>query len=378
MQEFFDITVAGNGVMAWLRATAWIVGALLLMKILLPLVIRRISKWAASTATRWDDALVQCLRAIRWFLVALVVLHPASNELELSAVAERWVSVIATVAFFLQLALCASAFIRGWIVNVRQDSLEKDPSTTSALSILSFMARTVAWAILLLLLLDNLGFDVNALVAGLGIGGIAIGLALQNILGDLFASLSIVLDKPFQVGDFVVIDDFSGTVENIGLKTTRLRSLSGEVLVFSNGDLTKSRLRNYKLMKERRIPFTFGLSFGSTPEQLEHVSFAVKKVIDAQEQARFDRAHFTGFSGASLDFEVVYWMRTPDYTAYRDVQQAINLGMMREFSAIGVEFAVSSRTLLQAAQEGLVVSMTDVSGSSGAAAPAEVHPSPSV
>ncbi|MGP1680746.1 MAG: mechanosensitive ion channel family protein [Giesbergeria sp.] len=213
-----------------------------------------------------------------------------------------------------------------------------------------------------MLLLDNLGFDVNALVAGLGIGGIAIGLALQNILGDLFASLSIVLDKPFQVGDFVVIDDFSGTVENIGLKTTRLRSLSGEVLVFSNGDLTKSRLRNYKLMKERRIPFTFGIAFSATPEQLEQLPGAVKRVVDAQEQARFDRTHFTGFSGASLDFEVVYWMRTPDYSAYRDVQQAINLGMMREFASIGVEFAVSTRTVLQAGEHGLAVALAHVSG----------------
>ncbi len=363
MQEIFGMTFAGNEVQAWLRSAAWVLGAVVLMKILLPLVVRRMSRWSATTTTRWDDALVEALRAIRWFLVALIAVHFAGSELDLSSRSERWVSGIATVAFFLQLALCASAFIRGWIVNVRQDSLEKDPSTTSALSILSFIARTVAWAILLLLLLDNLGFDVNALVAGLGIGGIAIGLALQNILSDLFASLSIVLDKPFQVGDFVVIDEFSGTVENIGLKTTRLRSLSGEVLVFSNGDLTKSRLRNYKLMQERRIPFTFGLSFGATPEQIEQVPIAVKKVIGALEQARFDRAHFTGFSGASLDFEVVYYMRTPDYSAYRDTQQAISLGMMREFAAIGVDFAVSSRTVLQASKDGLAVSLAQTPAS---------------
>ena len=300
-------------------------------------------------------------------MVALVALYPASHELALRAATTRWLSSIATVAFFLQLALCASAFISAWFINLRQDSLEKDPSTTSALSILNFVSRVVVWAILLLLLLDNLGFDVNALVAGLGIGGIAIGLALQNILGDLFASLSIVLDKPFQVGDFVVIDDFSGTVENIGLKTTRLRSLSGEVLVFSNGDLTKSRLRNYKLMKERRIPFTFGLTFDATPEQIEQVPGAIQKVIGAQTQARFDRAHFTGFGGSSLDFEVVYWMLTPDYTAYRDVQQAINLGMMRAFAAIGVEFAFPVRTLVVGKQNPLAVSLAQTSGAQAAA-----------
>lgn len=366
MQEILEISFAGNDVLAWLRAAAWIVGAVAVMKIILPLVIRRISKWAVSTSTRWDDALVQALRAVRWYLIALVALHPASQELVLRANTERWMSGIATVAFFLQLGLCASAFISGWIVNVRQDSLQKDPSTTSALSILSFIGRVVAWAVLLLLLLDNLGFDVNALVAGLGIGGIAIGLALQNILGDLFASLSIVLDKPFQVGDFVVIDDFSGSVENIGLKTTRLRSLSGEVLVFSNGDLTKSRLRNYKLMKERRIPFTFGLTFDATPEQLEQVPGVVKKVVDTQEQARFDRAHFTGFGGSSLDFEVVYWMLTPDYAAYRDVQQAINLGLMREFAALGVDFAFPTRTLMWGKQGPIAVALAKASGASEA------------
>lgn len=349
------MTWAGNSVEAWLRALAWVAAAVLLMKILLPLVIRRISTWVAATPTRWDDALVQALRAVRWFLIALVALHPASNELDLKAAAQRWVSGAATAAFFLQLGLCASAFITGWIVNVREASLEKDPSTTSALSILSFIARAVAWTILLLLLLDNLGLDVNALVAGLGIGGIAIGLALQNILGDLFASLSIVLDKPFQVGDFVVIDNFSGSVENIGLKTTRLRSLSGEVLVFSNGDLTKSRLRNYKLMKERRIAFNFGLAFGATPEQLAQVPPAVKKIVDAQEQARFDRAHFTSVGSASLDFEVVYWMRTPDYSAYCDVQQAINLGMLRAFAPLGVAFASPQRTLVWGPPDALAV-----------------------
>lgn len=361
------MTFAGSGVQAWLCAAAWVLGAVLLMKIILPLVIRRISKWAGATSTHWDDAVVDALRAVRWFLVALVALHPASSGLALNAVAQRWVSGVATVAFFLQLALCASAFIRGWISNVRNQSLEKDPSTTSALSILSFIARTVAWAILLLLLLDNLGFDVNALVAGLGIGGIAIGLALQNILGDLFASLSIVLDKPFQVGDFVVIDDFSGTVENIGLKTTRLRSLGGEVLVFSNGDLTKSRLRNYKLMNERRIPFTFGLTFDATPEQLEQVPAAVKKVIGAQPQARFDRAHFTGFGDSSLDFEVVYWMQTPDYAAYRDVQQAVNLGLMREFAVLGVDFAFPTRTLMFSKQSPVAVSLAQAQGATAAA-----------
>lgn len=346
MQEILDMSFAGNDVLAWARAALWILGAVAVMKIILPLITSRISTWAAASAARWDDALVQGLRAVRWFLVALVALHFAAGELTLR---DRWESNIdhvALVAFFLQLALCTSAFITEWIVNVRRDSLEKDPSTTSALSILSFIARVLVWSFLALVLLDNLGFDVKTLVAGLGIGGIAIGLALQNILSDLFASLSIVLDKPFQVGDFVAIDDFSGTIENIGLKTTRVRSLTGEVLVFSNGDLTKSRLRNYKTMRERRIAFSFGVTYDATPEQLEQIPGIVKRIVGDQEKARFDRAHFKGFGGSSLDFDVVYWMTVPEFGAYMDVQQGVNLALMREFSTLGVEFAFPTRTLV--------------------------------
>ncbi|MBW7834422.1 MAG: mechanosensitive ion channel [Simplicispira suum] len=368
MQEILDMSFAGNDTLAWLRAAAWMVGAVVLMKIILPLVIRRISRWAVSTSTRWDDALVQALRAVRWYLIALVALHPASQELVLRANTERWMSGIATVAFFLQLGLCASAFISGWIVNVRQDSLQKDPSTTSALSILSFIGRVVAWAVLLLLLLDNLGFDVNALVAGLGIGGIAIGLALQNILGDLFASLSIVLDKPFQVGDFVVIDDFSGSVENIGLKTTRIRSLSGEILVFSNGDLTKSRLRNYKLMRERRIAFSFSMSRRATPDQVECIPQIVKDIVDRQEKTRFDRAHLIGVGESSFDFEVVYWMLVPDYTPYRDAHQAIHLKMMREFAQLGVDFAFPTRAVVFGGPEAFPITLTGDAGAPASSA----------
>lgn len=357
MQEILSLSFAGNTVVQWARAAAWVVGAVVLMRLVLPITIARVSKWAAATAARWDDALVLGLRAVRWYLVALIALRFAADELALRDGWEANLDKLALIAFFLQLALCASAFVTAWIVNVRQDALEKDPSTTSALSILSFIARVVLWSFLALVLLDNLGFDVKTLIAGLGIGGIAIGLALQNILSDLFASLSIVLDKPFQVGDYVAIDDFSGNIENIGLKTTRIRSLTGEVLVFSNGDLTKSRLRNYKHMRERRIAFSFGVTYDATPEQLEQIPGIVKRLIDGQDQARFDRAHFKGFGGSSLDFDVVYWMKVPEYGAYMDVQQVVNLALMREFAQLGVEFAFPTRTLVLGGSGAIPVSI---------------------
>ncbi len=200
--------------------------------------------------------------------------------------------------------------------------------------------------------LDNLGFNITTLIASLGIGGIAVTLALQNILGDLFASLSIVLDKPFAVGDFVTVDELAGTVEFIGLKTTRLRSLSGEQIVCANGDLLKSRIRNYKRMQERRVLFELGLLYQSTPAQLEAVPGLVRAAVEAQPDTRFERAHFKGFGASSLDFEVVYHVTVPDYARYMDVQQGINLALVRAFAGAGIGFAYPSRTVFLVHQDG--------------------------
>ena len=207
------------------------------------------------------------------------------------------------------------------------------------------MARLILWVIVLLLVLDNLGVNITGLVAGLGIGGIAVALALQNILGDLFASLSIVLDKPFVIGDFVVVDTLSGTVEHIGLKTTRIRSLSGEQLIFSNNDLLKSRIRNYKRMSERRIVFSFGVVYQTPLEKLKAVKEIVGDIIEKVENARFDRVHFKEYGDSALNFEVVYFVSTPDFNIYMDVQEVINLEIFRRFQEEGIEFAYPTSTV---------------------------------
>jgi MscS family membrane protein len=199
---------------------------------------------------------------------------------------------------------------------------------------------------MLLLILDQLGFDITALVAGLGIGGVAIALAVQNVLGDLFASLSIVLDKPFVVGDTINVGDMTGTVEYIGIKTTRLRSLSGEMIVFSNNDLLKSRIRNFRVMQERRIVFAVQVTYDTAQEKLERIPGMLRAAVENRKQTRFDRAHFKGFSESALDFEVVYFVTTPDYNVYMDVQQAINLEIYRRFVEEKIEFAYPTRTLI--------------------------------
>jgi small-conductance mechanosensitive channel len=210
---------------------------------------------------------------------------------------------------------------------------------------LSWGLRTLLWTVVLLGMLSNLGVNITAFVASLGVGGIAVALAAQNILGDLFASLAIVMDKPFEVGDFIVLGPVSGTVENVGLKTTRIRSLGGEQVVMSNTELLKQTVSNYKRLAQRRIVFTFSVTHGTTPELLAEVPGIVQRAVAASTRLRFDRAHFKGFGDSSLDFEAVYIVLDPDYGIYMDEQQRINLELMRELAARGIRFALPTRTL---------------------------------
>lgn len=336
---------ASNSWHLWLEALAWPVLVGGLAALCVPWLVRRLRAVTERTPSRWDDAFVQSLEATRPWLLALVACLPALRLLVLPGELVRWLDGVASLALALQAGLWAGRFIDKLIKQSRESAMRSDPETATGLAAMSFIARFVLWSLLLLLLLDNLGFNVSTLLAGLGVGGIAVGLALQNILGDLFSSLSIVLDKPFQIGHFVVIDGFSGTVENIGLKTTRIRSIGGELLVFSNTDLTKARLRNYRHMQERRIVFGFNLRYGTPADVLAQVPARVRDIIEAREQTRLDRVHFKEIAESGLAFEAVYWMTTSDYTAYMDTQQAINLELMRCLDRLGAEFALPSRTV---------------------------------
>jgi len=220
-----------------------------------------------------------------------------------------------------------------------------DPSTSSGIAVMSLFGRFVLWSFVLLVILENIGVNVTTLIASLGVGGIAIGLATQNILSDLFASLSILLDRPFEVGHFIIVGDQMGTVEKIGLKTTRVRSLSGELLVFGNNDLLSSRIRNYAHFWERRVVFSFGVIYQTPSEQLKKIPQMVRGIIESTEQTRFDRAHFKEFGAFSLNFEVVYYVLSPDYTVYMNIHEKINLAIFEAFEKQGVEFAFPTQTL---------------------------------
>lgn len=283
-------------------------------------------------------------RTATTFLVA-VALVAGFSFVELPPRAGALASKLFTVIAFWQLGLWASTALVAWLVFKRRTATEEDRETVGSFGVIGFLGRVLVWTFVLLLTLDNLGIDITALVAGLGVGGVAVALAVQNILGDLFASLSITLDRPFVIGDFVIVGDYMGSVEYIGIKSTRLRSLGGEQIVVSNADLLASRVRNYGRMAERRVLFRIGVTYETPRRKLEAIPGLIRRAIESQASVRFDRSHFASYGDFSLDFETVYYVLSPDYGRYMDIQQAINFAIHEAFEREGIEFAYPTRKL---------------------------------
>lgn len=208
------------------------------------------------------------------------------------------------------------------------------------------LLNIIVWVIAIIFVLDNLGVKITAVVAGLGIGGVAVALAAQTILGDLFNYFVIFFDKPFEIGDFINIGDKMGVVEKIGIKTTRIRALGGEQMVFSNTDLTDSRIHNYKKMEKRRIVFKLSVVYQTPLEQLKQIKVIVKEIIERQSDVVFDRGHFANYGDFSLNYEFVYYLNGADYNKYMDTQEAINLEIFEAFQKAGIEFAYPTQTLI--------------------------------
>lgn len=346
LQDSLGLEFAADPLGIWLIAIAVTVVAFLLMKLAIGLLGRRLRQIAGKTDTRIDDGIVALIGKTRWWLLAMISLYLGSLFVELPTRANGFLEKALVIAFLLQFGIWASAAFKFGLEVYRQKQLEKSPASATALNAIGMFVTGLLWLAVFLLALDNLGYDVNALIAGLGVGGIAVALAVQSILGDLFASLSILIDKPFGEGDFLVVDSYMGSVERVGLKTTRIRSLSGEQLVFSNSDLLKSRLRNYGRMYERRVVFSIGVTYDTGIEQLKKIPEILRSAIENQDKTRFDRSHFFKYGDYALIFETVYYVLGPDYNLYMDIQQAINLEINQVFQQHGIEFAYPTQTLL--------------------------------
>lgn len=342
---FLEEVYLGNTLQSWLIAAGVLIAVFTFLKIIQKAAIYKLGKVAAVTDNQVDDLIVHMLGQTKFIILLAASAYVASSAIVLKpSIYALWQKAIVLI-LILQGGLWAGAGISFVLGRAVQKKMDQDTSSATTITFLGFVARLILWVIVLLLILDNLGVNITGLVAGLGIGGIAVALAVQNILGDLLASLSIVLDKPFVIGDMIVVDKLMGTIENIGLKTTRVRSIDGEELIFSNNDLLKSRIHNYKRMQERRIVFGFGVVYQTPEEKLTLINDIVKQVIEARECVRFERVHFKEYGESALKYEAVYHVKGPDYRIYMDVQEAINLDVFRRFRKEGIEFAYPTRTV---------------------------------
>jgi len=340
-----DYTILGNTTADWLVALVTALAVAVGLDALKSILARRLAILAARTETKLDDIAVAALRSTKFVALAIVGIYAGASLLVLPDRVQLFIGRAAVVATLVQVAIWGDHALRTWLAATRAQSSSVDPDRITSSAAITFLVRVALWAIVALMVLDNLGVNITTLVASLGIGGIAIALAVQSILGDLFASLSIVLDKPFVVGDFIIVDKMLGTVEKIGLKTTRVRSLGGEQIVFSNNDLLKSRIQNLRRMESRRIVFGFGVSHLTPAPVLRELPGMIKEIVLAQPQVRFDRAHLNGIAAPTFNFEVVYYVDNTDYTVYMNVQQEIYLALIAGLEARGVALALPVQTV---------------------------------
>jgi len=334
----------GNTVLDYLIAAGIILLGLLIVRIFKNTILRRIKRWANSTKSQNDDYIVGAVERFGVPIAYYAVVYSGLNYLNWSTRGERIIEIAGgVVVLFFAMRLISSLIS----VGLRNYTLRRDQGEEKVKQLggLMIVINIVLWVAGGVFLIDNLGYDVTAIITGLGIGGIAVALAAQNILGDLFNYFVIFFDRPFEVGDFIIFDDKMGSVEYIGIKTTRIRSLSGEQLVVGNSNLTGARIHNYKRQQQRRIVFTIDVAYGTPIDKLKQIPDILRNIVKETSGTILDRAHFATYRDWSLRFEIVYMVTTADYNKYMDAQQIMNFRIYEALEQLGVQFALPTQNL---------------------------------
>lgn len=352
MDNVLEKEYYGNTVEHYLIALAIIIGTMIFIRLFRKRMLNQIKKWTKKTETKLDDYIISGIEKFGLPILNFVAIYVGLSFLVLPEKVTRIIGNAFTVVFIFYLVRLISSIIRLMLESFIGNQ-EGGQEKLKQINGIMLLINGVIWLLGFLLLFDNLGYNVTTIVAGLGIGGIAIALAAQNILGDLFNYFVIFFDRPFEIGDFITVDDKKGTVEYIGIKTTRLKSITGEQLVFSNSDLTNSRIHNFKRMEQRRVVFSLGVIYQTPTQLLEKIPTLVKGIVEAQAGVTFDRAHFQKFGASSLDYEVVYFVGTSDYNQYMDLQQKINMEIFKVFEQEGIDFAYPTQSIIFTRQPAL-------------------------
>ncbi|MCK5615696.1 mechanosensitive ion channel family protein [Candidatus Pacearchaeota archaeon] len=341
---FLQQTFLHNRILDYLICLSVFLIGIIVIQIFKRFLLKRLRKWAKRTATTIDDFLIRMIEKELLPLFYFGAFYVSIQGLTLNPALEKGINVLGLILLTIfgvrfLLAIIVYGLENYWVKK------EKDVAKKQGIKGILMTVKVIVWGLAIIVLLDNFGIKVSALIAGLGIGGVAIALAAQSILGDLFSYFSIFFDRPFKIGDFIIVGDLLGTVEHIGIKTTRVRSLGGEQLVFSNTDLTNSRVRNYKRMDRRRVVFRLGVTYETGLRELKEIPVVITNIIKGINDTVFDRAHFFSYGDFSLVFEIVYYVIGSDYNKYMDIQQEINLKIKEEFEKHGIEFAYPTQTL---------------------------------
>ncbi|NQU73245.1 MAG: mechanosensitive ion channel [Candidatus Omnitrophica bacterium] len=344
IQDIMKQSFLGNRVMDYLICVSVILAGFVVVNICKYICLRYLKKWAEKTTTTLDDFVVGIIQSTVLPLIYFGVIYFGINILNLNPALKKGINIVGMAILTLFAARLATALIT-YIFKVYWTKRGKDVVLERSLKGILSVIRLIVWGMAIVFLLDNLGFKISAVIAGLGIGGVAVALAAQAVLGDLFSYFAILFDRPFEIGDFIIIGDYLGCVEHVGIKTTRIRSLGGEQLIFSNTDLTNSRVRNYKRMEKRRVVFKLGVTYQTPLEKLKVMPDVIEKIIKNVKDTIFDRAHFFSYGDFSLVFEIVYYIIGADYNKYMDTQQEINFAIKKEFENRGIEFAYPTQTL---------------------------------
>ena len=319
------------------------IGLSILFKVVLVVVLARLKSLSSKTSTDIDDVVINALSGVRAWVYTLLSLYIALQFFTLPNMIDMAFTAVVLFAVVWQAIEIAAIFVdygaQRFLEKDAGENGEVDPGAATASHMVTLIARIALWIFGGIFVLSNLGIEVTSLIAGLGIGGIAVAFALQGILSDLFASFSLYFDKPFRIGDFITIGADSGTVERIGIKSTRIRTLQGEELVVSNAELTTARVQNFKKMEERRGSFQFGITYETSHDQVKSVDGIVERIFEAVEGARLDRVHFTAFGDSALIFDVVFYVESAAYADFLDIQQRVYFELMDKFAELGIDFA---------------------------------------
>ena len=375
-EKLLDKTYMGNTAWHWAIALAVGAGVFFGLLLLRRLVRSHYKRLAATPETELLELPLNVASRTTVLFLFTCAVFAGLQAVTLAPKINRGLITIFTISAFWQAGLWTTTLVVEWLERKRRSGRDGDRAIVGTLGIIGFIARVVIWSFVLLLTLDNLGIEIKPLLAGLGIGGLAVALAVQNLLGDLLASLTIALDRPFVVGDSLSVDEFNGTVEYIGVKSTRLRSLSGEQIIIPNANLLASRLRNNARMSERRAVFLISLGQETPTAKLARVPGIIRALIESHKDTQFDRSHFAKIGANSFDIESVYIMKTPDYGRFMDVQQDINLRLLEALEEEGITFALPTQRLWLENEGRLRSELVPSAGGDTATLPAISEPPP--